>query len=100
MFVGTEFQKWCALVLLALIGGGVAYKFPYPSDPIRPYLAILATLLFAKNWLEYLLCLPIIGLKGVCIPTHEHSKRLKFTLFTVAAYVGLAVFVFVPGLKT
>ena len=91
MFIGTEFQKWCALFVLALVGGAVANGFPHPSDPIRPYLLVLLSLMFAKHWLEYLLFLPIIGLKGLYIPTQEREKRRNFFIFTLVAYVALMV---------
>ena len=91
MFIGTEFQKWCVLLVLALAGGVVAYNFPHPSDPIRPYLLVLLSLIFSKHWLEYLLFLPITGLKGLYIPTHERGKRRKFFIFTIVAYVALMV---------
>ena len=51
MFPGTEFQKWCALVFLAMCGCVIAYNFRHPNDPIRPYLLVLISLMFAKHWL-------------------------------------------------
>ncbi|PSV99569.1 hypothetical protein C9I89_21705 [Photobacterium lipolyticum] len=89
MFIGTQFLKWVILVVLGLVGGMVAYNFPHQSDPIRPYLLVLLSLMFVKNWLEYLLFLPITGLKGLYIPTQERTKRRRFFIFTLIAYVGL-----------
>ena len=89
MFIGTELQKWVILAVLSLVGGVIAYNFPHPNDPIRPYMLVLLSLMFFKYWLEYLLSLPIAGLKGLYIPTQERAKRRKFFIFSLVAYTAV-----------
>ena len=95
MYLGTQLQKWCALGVLGLVGGTIAYNFPHHSDPIRAYLLVLVSLLFCKNWLEFILGLPITGLKGLYIPTQERSKRRRFFKVTLVVYSVLMIWLVV-----
>lgn len=87
MFLGTQFQKWLFLAFLAGGGSLVAYLVPDPEGPTRPWFLVLMSLMFAKNWLEYLLFLPITGLRGLYIPTQDRIKRKRFFILTVLIYV-------------
>ena len=89
MFLGTQLQKWICLAVLAGIGSLVAYIFPDSMDPARPWFLVLMGLMFAKHWLEYLLFLPITGLKGLYIPIQDRINRKRFFILSLLIYIAL-----------
>lgn len=89
MFLGTQLQKWICLFVLAGLGSVMAYMYPYPADPSRRWPLLLLSLMFVKHWLEYLLFLPISGLKGLYISTRERTKRKRFLILSVLGYMAL-----------
>ncbi len=91
MFIGTQIQKWILLAILASLGCFLAYIFPDPVDTERRWFLVLLSLVFAKNWLEYLLFLPITGLKGLYIGTRERKKRKRFFILSVLIYIALMI---------
>lgn len=95
MFKGTQKHKWITLAILAIIGFYLAQKYPHPTVTGQPLLWITMTLLFAKNWLEYILYLPITGLLSKSIDVVETIQRKQFVLITFIAYAILSYWLLV-----
>ena len=89
MAAGTQTHKWIILSILGCAGIFIASSFPHPTDAIRPYILIVISLIFIKHLLEYLLNLPISGLKGLYIPVNEKVKRNRFIIISILLYVAL-----------